>query len=167
VGRQFAESVGYPAGLLANLPAACVEAFAGVSDVSMFAEIPKGSAVLDLGCGAGLDALIAAGRTGSDGCVVGVDFSVPMLSHARRSASEAGIGNIVFCLADAESLPLRDESVGVVLVNGIFNLNIARQLIFRELGRVVRRGGVVYAAELILKQPLPAEQQVSESNWFA
>jgi arsenite methyltransferase len=167
VGRQFAESVGYPAGLLANLPAACAEAFAGVSNVSMFAEIPKGSAVLDLGCGAGLDALIAADRTGREGCVVGVDFSVPMLSCARRSTSEAGIGNVVFCQADAEKLPLRDESIGIVLVNGIFNLNPDRPSIFRELGRVVQRGGMVYAAELILKQPLPAEQQASESNWFA
>ena len=167
VGRQFAESLGYPAALLANLPAACVEAFAGVSNVSMYAEIPNGSAVLDLGCGAGLDALIAAERTGREGRVVGVDFSAPMLSRARRSASEAGIGNVVFCQADAETLPLRDQSIGVVLVNGIFNLNVGRQLIFRELGRVVRRGGVVYAAELILKQPLSTEQQASESNWFA
>jgi arsenite methyltransferase len=167
VGSQFAESLGYPAALLANLPAACVEAFAGVSNVSMFAEIPESSAVLDLGCGAGLDALIAADQTGHDGCVVGVDFSVPMLSRAQRSASEAGIGNVVFCQADAEKLPLRDESIGIVLVNGIFNLNVARQSIFRELGRVVRRGGAVYAAELILKQPLPAEEQASESNWFA
>jgi arsenite methyltransferase len=167
VGGQFAEILAYPAALLANLPAACVEAFAGVSNVSMFAEIPKGSVVLDLGCGAGLDSLIAADRTGREGCVVGVDFSFPMLSRARRSAVEAGIGNVVFCQADAEKLPLRDESVTVVLVNGIFNLNVARQSIFRELGRVVRRGGAVYAAELILKQPLPAEEQASESNWFA
>jgi arsenite methyltransferase len=167
VGRQFAESLEYPAALLANLPAACVEAFAGVSNVSMFAEIPKGSVGLDLGCGAGLDSLIAADRTGSQGCVVGVDFSASMLSRARRSALEAGIGNVVFCQADAEKLPLRDESVTVVLVNGIFNLNVARQSIFRELGRVVRRGGAVYAAELILKQALPAEEQTSESNWFA
>jgi SAM-dependent methyltransferase len=167
VGRQFAESVGYPADLLANLPATCVEGFTGVSNVSMFAEIPRGSAVLDLGCGAGLDALIAANRTGREGGVVGVDFSEAMLARARRSAAEAGLSNAMFCRADAEQLPLRDESVGVVMVNGIFNLNIARQSIFRELGRVVQRGGVVYAAELILKQQLPAEQQASESNWFA
>ena len=167
VGRKFAESLEYPARLLANLPAACVEAFAGVSNVSMWAEIQKGSAVLDLGCGAGLDSLIAADRTGREGLVVGVDFSFPMLSRAWRSAVEAGIGNVVFCQADAEKLPLRDESIGIVLVNGIFNLNVARQSIFREFGRVVRRGGAVYAAELILKEPLPAEEQASESNWFA
>jgi arsenite methyltransferase len=167
VGRGFARSLGYAAGLLAELPPACVEAFAGVSDVSLFAEIPVGSAILDLGCGAGLDSLIAADRTGPEGSVVGIDFSSSMLSRARHSAAEAGMSNVVFCQADAESLPLRDESIGIVLVNGIFNLNPARQSIFRELGRVVQRGGVVYAAELILKEPLPPEQQASESNWFA
>jgi arsenite methyltransferase len=189
VGRGFARSLGYPAGLLAELPPACVEAFAGVSDVSLFAEIPKGSAILDLGCGAGLDSLIAADRTELEGRVVGIDFSFSMLSRARQSAAEAGMSNVVCCHADAESLPLRDESIGIVLVNGIFNLNSVpladargsdtlargslcrgadtRLSIFRELGRVVRRGGVIYAAELILKEPLPPEQQTSESNWFA
>jgi arsenite methyltransferase len=177
VGRGFARSLGYPAGLLAELPPTCVDAFAGVSDVSLFAEIPNGSAILDLGCGAGLDSLIAANRTGPEGRVVGIDFSFSMLDRARQSAAEAGMSNVVFCHADAESLPLREESIGIVLVNGIFNLNSvpladaggsdARQSIFRELGRVVRRGGVIYAAELILKEPLPPGQQTSESNWFA
>jgi len=167
VGRAFARSLGYPAGLLAELPAACAEAFAGVSDVSLFAEIPKGSATLDLGCGAGLDSLIAANRTGPGGRVVGIDFGFSMLSRARHSATEASMSNVVFCQADAESLPLRDESIGIVLVNGIFNLNPARQSIFRELGRVVQRGGVVYSAELVLKEPLSLKEQASESNWFA
>lgn len=167
VGREFARSLGYPAPLLVEFPAASVEAFAGVSDVSLFAEIPKGSAILDLGCGAGLDSLIAANRTGPGGRVVGIDFGFSMLSRARHSAAEAGTSNVVFCQADAETLPLRDESIGIVLVNGIFNLNPARLSIFRELGRVVRRGGVVYSAELVLKEPLSLREQTSESNWFA
>ncbi|HEX4593054.1 MAG TPA: methyltransferase domain-containing protein [Bryobacteraceae bacterium] len=167
VGRRFAESLGYPADLLAKLPDACVEAFAGVSNVSLFAEIPKGSPVLDLGCGAGLDSLIAVDLAGPEGQVVGLDFSLPMLARARESAVEAGAGNVLFCQADAESLPLADDSMEVALVNGIFNLNPARESIFRELGRVVRRNGVVYSAELILNEALPAEQQASEANWFA
>src|SRR5579864_4112553 len=89
VGRQFAESLGYSRKLLATLPSSCVEAFAGVSNVSIFAEIPVGAIVLDLGCGAGMDSLVAAQRTGSTGKVVGVDFSFPMLARAGRSAREA------------------------------------------------------------------------------
>ena len=167
VGRQFAESLGYPAVLVEQLPKACVEAFSGVSNVSVWAEIERGSVILDLGCGAGLDSLIAAQRTERDGRVVGLDFSFAMLNRARQSAAEAGVRNVMFCQAGAETLPIGDESVDVALVNGIFNLNPARESIFRELGRVVRRGGVVYSAELILKEPLPAHQREFEANWFA
>jgi hypothetical protein len=67
VGKEFAQSLGYPSNLLAQLPAASVEAFSGVSNVSVMAEIPAGACVLDLGCGAGVDSLIAAKRSGPGG----------------------------------------------------------------------------------------------------
>ena len=167
VGRRFAETLGYPAELLDGLPPGCVDAFAGVSNVAVFAQIPEGATVLDLGCGAGLDSLVAAKRCGPKGTVVGVDFSFPMLARASRSALEARIRNAVFCLADAEDLPLRSGSINIALVNGIFNLNPKRQAIFRELARVVKTGGAVYCAELILLGPLPPSEQQCETNWFA
>jgi SAM-dependent methyltransferase len=167
VGRAFAERLGYPAGLLESLPSASVAAFAGVSNVAILADLPPGAAVLDLGCGAGLDALIAAERVGLGGSVVGVDFSDSMLARARRGAAEAGRGNVEFRWGEAESLPLEDRSVDVALINGIFNLNPARDAIFRELTRVLRPGGAVFAAELILREPLPPEEQADPSNWFA
>lgn len=166
VGRRFAESLGYPNELLDALPAASVEAFAGVSGVSLFSDIRPGANVLDLGCGAGLDSLIAARRAGPGGRVTGVDFSEPMLARASCAARLAGMGNLLFCQASAESLPLPDNSVNVALVNGIFNLNPARKAIFRELARVVRQDGAVYAAELILLDPLPEDQR-NQANWFA
>jgi arsenite methyltransferase len=167
VGRQFAESLGYSLEMLAGIPAAAIDAFAGVSNVAVFAEIPPDATVLDLGCGAGLDSLIAAQRVGSTGKIIGVDFSKAMLVRARQAAVEAGLNNVEFRQADAENLPLVNGSIDVVLVNGIFNLNLARDHIFRELARVVRPGGAVYAAELILREPLPPETQASEANWFA
>ena len=85
VGKEFAQSLGYPRGLLSELPPASVEAFSGVSNVSVTAEIRVGACVLDLGCGAGLDSLIAARRSGPRGRIVGVDFSGPMLQRARRA----------------------------------------------------------------------------------
>jgi arsenite methyltransferase len=167
VGKEFAESLGYPSDLLGRLPPAAVEAFSGVSNVSVFAEIPAGARVLDLGCGAGLDSLIAAIRTGPSGIVVGVDFGSAMLERAHEAASAARLRNAVFCRADAESLPIKSDSMDVAIVNGIFNLNPARSEIFGELARVLRRGGVAYAAELILREPLPADIRSSEANWFA
>jgi len=167
VGRQFAESIGYPADLLASLPSVACDAFAGVSNVSVFAEIPMGATVLDLGCGSGTDTLIAAGRVGASGKVIGVDFSGSMLSRARQAISESGIVNVELRESDAERLPIADGEIGVAIVNGIFNLNPAREAIFRELARVVRAAGTVYAAELILSQPLPPEARANESDWFA
>lgn len=166
VGRRFAESLGYPKDVLDTLPQACVEAFAGVSNISVFADISEDATVLDLGCGAGLDTLIAARRVGSGGRVIGVDFSVSMLARAGEAAGEAGCENVSFYRADAEELPLEDGSVDVALVNGIFNLNPKRKAIFHELARVVRPGGEIYAAELILREPLPEEEK-GEANWFA
>jgi arsenite methyltransferase len=167
VGAQFAENLGYPKELLASLPSGAADAFAGVSNVSVFANIPAGSIVLDLGCGAGLDSLIAARKAGPEGAVIGVDFSKNMLACARQAAIAANVTNIRFCQADGERLALAREQIDVALVNGIFNLNPKRDLILAELARVMRANGVVYAAELILKAPLPPEVQNSEADWFA
>src|SRR3990170_4272705 len=94
VGYSFAESLGYPDKLLANLPRVSVDAFSGVSSVSVFAEISVGATVLDLGCGAGLDSLIAARKVGPQGRVISIDFSDAMLARARQAAAELSIGNL-------------------------------------------------------------------------
>jgi SAM-dependent methyltransferase len=167
LGRGFAESLGYSAKLLESIPAVAVEAFAGVSNVSLFAEIPTGSSVLDLGCGAGLDSLIAAHRVGPNGKVMGVDFSEAMLDRARFAAREVGATNVAFVKGDAERLPVETAAFHFALANGIFNLNPAREAIFHELARVLKPGGSAYVAELILREPLPHDIRASEANWFA
>jgi SAM-dependent methyltransferase len=167
VGRAFAESLGYPAALLDRMPKPAVDSFAGVSNISLTAELQPGSRVLDLGCGAGLDSLIAAERVGPRGLVIGIDFGIEMLERARAGARELAAANPVFCQADAEALPLRAGSIDAALVNGIFNLNPARTEIFAELARVIKPGGEVWAAELILREPLPEEERASAANWFA
>lgn len=164
VGRALAEGIGYPASLLDELPPAAVEAFAGISYVHGYAEISDTSAVLDLGCGAGLDSLIAARRAAS---VVGVDFSTQMLQRACRAASQANVGNVEFREGDAEAMPMATASVDVALVNGIFNLNPARAGIFRDLARVLRPGAKAYVAELILREPVPPQAQEATADWFA
>lgn len=167
VGRAFAESLGYPKEWLESLPACSVDAFVGVSNVSIYAEIPAGSTILDLGCGAGLDTMIAARRTGPAGRVIGIDFSGSMLDRARRAAREADLVNVEFRESPAEYLLLTDGEIDVALVNGIFNLNPHREAIFSELFRVVRRGGRVYAAELILTEAAIDSSPATEADWFA
>ncbi len=169
LGKRFAKSLGYPRNLLRQLPARSVEAFTGSSNGSQFDQLSSGDVVLDLGCGGGLDSLIAAERVGTKGWVVGVDYSRSMISRAHRALQEIEQSNLLFCLADAETLPLADGSVDKALVNGIFNLNPGRQAIFRELSRVVRKGGAVYAAEIIQVQPIQTTSPggASDDDWFA
>lgn len=137
------------------------------SNVSIFADVQAGGVVLDLGCGAGLDSLIAAKRTDSKGRAIGVDFSRSMLVRARQAAKEARTENIEFFEADGESLPIGNRKIDIALINGIFNLNPKRDAIFHELARVIQGGVKLYAAELILKAPLPPEIREKDTDWFA
>lgn len=166
-GRELALNLGYPSDLLNTLPSVAVDAFCGVSNVPLFADIPVRATVLDLGCGAGLDTLITGRRTGKGGKVIGIDFSVTMLARARQATDEAGADNVGLLLSSAESLPLESDSIDVALVNGIFNLNPARERIFGELARVLRTGGAVYVAELILNEFAPEAQMLGATEWFS
>lgn len=167
IGRELAENLEYPSEVLDDLPQPSVEAFAGVSNVSLFADLPVGATVLDLGCGAGMDSIIAAWRVGPTGRVIGIDFSEAMLVRARAAQELLNLPHLQFQQGDAERLFLADESIDVVLVNGIFNLNPKRKAIFSELARVLKPRGRAYVAELILAGPLPEADHASESNWFA
>lgn len=167
VGRAFAESLGMPRDLLDRMPQISLDAYAGVSPVSVFAHLEPGSTVFDLGCGSGLDSLVAAERVGAAGRVIGIDFSRPMLDRARAGAGQAGIANVLFTQAAADKLPLASGSVDAVMANGIFNLNPRRAAIFSELGRVTRENGSMFAAELIIAEPLPEELKRGADNWFS
>jgi arsenite methyltransferase len=167
VGRRFAKSVGYPVALLKTIPKRAVESFSGVSNVSVLSDIPEGITVLDLGCGAGLDAIVASRRVGPRGRVVAVDFSSDMVRKARRAIEEAGADNIDVTVSGGEHLPLDSGSVDLALVNGIFNLNPERGQLFQELARVVKTGGTLWSAEIILKVPLTEAHRQSEAAWFA
>ncbi len=167
VGAAFARELGYPQEWLDRIPDESRDAFAGVSNVSVQAPLREGATVLDIGCGAGLDSLVAADRIGTKGRVIGIDFSASMLNLANRSARASRHDNVIFLCASAEQMPLPDSCLDVALVNGIFNLNPFRDLIFHELLRVLRPGGQAFGAELILKATLPEHLQSGSANWFS
>jgi ubiquinone/menaquinone biosynthesis C-methylase UbiE len=89
-----------------------------------------------------------------------------MLSRARDAAEQMGVRTARFELGDAEAIPAPTGSVDVAMVNGVFNLNQAREKIFSELARVIRPGGDLFAAELVLKGPRPAATEPSDVDWF-
>ncbi|MEO5358508.1 MAG: methyltransferase domain-containing protein [Nitrospirae bacterium YQR-1] len=167
VGRLFALSLGYPEELLDDVPSLAVESFTGVSNVSVFAGIKEGDRVCDVGCGVGLDAFIAARRAGANGKVTGVDFSAQMIEKAQRAKAQGGSKNTDFIVAEAEKIPLSDNSASVVLANGIFNLNPVRDVIFKEILRILKPGGMVFGAELVLTTAPVDPLTCSLNNWFA
>ena len=166
LGRDFALEVGYPVDLLTSFPETATESFAGVSNVSIYAELPEGSKVLDIGCGAGLDCLVAAGKVGSSGRVVGVDFSHKMIDKAKNNTSLVTRADLEFRVAAAESLPFPHHEFDVVMVNGIFNLNPFRNKIYDEIYRVLKPGGHVYASELVLGCKINDRKSDDFDDWF-
>ncbi len=160
-GTELALELGYPQQALDWIPLASQQAFSGVSNVSQWAQIIAGQRVLDLGCGAGLDSLIAAVK---GGIVSGVDFSPPMLAVARSSAAQTDTEYpIDFQLASADQLPYSDQTFDIAMVNGLFNLNPGRAAIIDELFRVLKPGAIVYAAEIVRTGPI----QPHTANWLA
>lgn len=166
LGRDFALEVGYPTDLLSSFPQTAAESFAGVSNVSIYAELPEGAKVLDIGCGAGLDCLVAAGKVGSQGRVVGVDFSHKMIEKAKKNTGLVTRADLEFRVAPAESLPFPHHEFDVILVNGIFNLNPFRNKIFDEIFRVLKPGGYVYASELVRGCQVNKTESNNFDDWF-
>jgi ubiquinone/menaquinone biosynthesis C-methylase UbiE len=121
--------------------------------------------VLDLGCGAGLDTILAARQVGRGGQVIGVDGAPGMVATARRAVAATGLENVSILQSNAEALPLPDGSVDAVLVNGLFNLVLDKAAIVREVARVLRPGGRLVGAEIVITDDRPAQAYDPES-WF-
>jgi len=166
VGRAFAEAVGYSADELDWLPEAASASFAGIAAPLAWAELGVGERVVDLGCGAGMDTLLAARAVGPDGRATGVDLSPEMAALARANAAAAGLENVEIVEAPVEVLPLADASADVVLANGVFNLAPGKAEAMREAFRVLRPGGRLVGAEIVLTEDIPRAERNSLDDWF-
>lgn len=163
-GRAWAEDLGYPEEL-ANVPELAVESFAGVANPWTMGRLDEGERVLDLGCGAGTDSLIAAQMVGPDGRVTGVDMTPEMLAKARAAATEMGARNLDLVKADAERLPFRDESFDVVISNGVIDLIPDKDAVFSGLNRVLAPGGRIQIADVTIQQPVSEEGRRNIDLW--
>lgn len=152
--RAVAQAFGYSSSELASIPA---EANMGLScgNPTALASLKPGEVVVDLGCGGGLDVLLAARKVGPEGRAIGIDMTQAMIDRARRSA--AGFANVEFHLARIEQLPLADSSADCVISNCVINLSPDKPAVFREIYRILKPGGRLAVSDIALKQPLPAE----------
>jgi arsenite methyltransferase len=164
-GRWWAEELGYPQPELSRVPDASVESFAGVADHWALGRIEPGAVVLDLGCGAGTDLLIAAQMVGPPGRAIGVDMTPSMLDLARASAREMGLGNVELHEALIEALPLEDESVDVVISNGVIDLVPDKDAVFDEIDRVLRPFGRLQRADVVIHHEVSEDARKRIDLW--
>jgi ubiquinone/menaquinone biosynthesis C-methylase UbiE len=141
------------------------ESFCGIGNPLGLGAVGPGQAVLDLGSGAGLDSLFAARRVGPTGVVVGVDLCREMVEKARRNASLMGLNNAEFLHAGIEKVPLPDGAVDVVISNGVFNLCPDKPAVLAEAFRVLRLGGRLQVADILLHEDVTPEEVARLGEW--
>jgi arsenite methyltransferase len=155
-GPSYAASrLGYDPNGLAQIPASVTSSFAGVGNPHAIAPINVGTVVLDIGCGAGTDLLLAARRIGPRGQAIGVDMTAAMRERAIAGATLSGLMNVEVRDGDATRLPLGDAAVDVVISHGVLNLVPNKPAAVREIARVLKRGGRAQIADIIIGEVLP------------
>jgi SAM-dependent methyltransferase len=164
VGPASAKKLGYDPQEIDSLPTSVTESFCGVGNPLGLGEVP-GQTVLDLGSGPGLDSLLAAHRVGPTGKVTGVDLCPEMIEKARRNASLLGLHNVEFVRAGIEKLPLPDGSVDVAISNGVFNLCPNKPGVLAEAFRVLRPGGRLQMADILLHDDVTPEEVTHKGEW--
>jgi len=146
--------LGYNPAALAALPSDTTASFAGVSNPHRIAPLALGATVVDIGCGAGMDLLLAARAVGPSGRAIGIDMTDAMAERARAGARALGLDNVDVRLGDALSLPVDPESVDVVISNGVLNLTPDKNQSFGEVFRILKPGGQFLYGDIVVASEL-------------
>jgi SAM-dependent methyltransferase len=149
-----AERLGYDASALAGLPAVATASFAGVANPLRMAALPSGATVVDIGCGAGMDLLLAASAVGAAGRAIGIDMTAAMAERARAAARALGFAHVEVRAGDALDLPVDSESADFVITNGVLNLAPDKRQAFAEVSRVLKPDGQFLYGDIIVSNEL-------------
>lgn len=162
-----AERLGYDAAELAKLPDSVTASFAGIANPHLIAPLEPGATVLDMGCGAGTDLLLAAMHVGPEGRAIGVDMTESMAERARDGAERTGLANVEVRIGDATALPVGDGTVDVLISNGVFNLVPDKDRALAEMFRVLAPGGRLQLADIVLGAELEEAAKRQVDLWTA
>jgi SAM-dependent methyltransferase len=165
-GPQYAaRQLRYDEAELAGLPTIATASFAGVGNPLAIAPLAPGQTIVDVGCGAGTDLLLAARRVGPGGRAIGVDMTEAMRQRAMAAATEMDLEHVEVRAGDAESLPIEDERADVVISNGVINLTTDKSAAFSEIFRVLRPGGRLQLADIIVSSELSESVRNNIDLW--
>jgi arsenite methyltransferase len=164
-GRPLARLLGYDEAWLDGIPEPSIASFAGTGNPFSLGALRDGEHVVDVGCGAGIDSLIASRMVGSSGRVVGVDMTPEMLERSRASAAAMGVTNVEFRLGCAEELPVGDEWADVVISNGVMNLFPDKVAGLREMTRVLKPGGRLQIGDILVSKRVPDSAKRDIDLW--
>ena len=164
-GRRLARLLGYPDEWLSDIPESSIESFAGTGNPFSLGQLQPGERVVDVGCGAGIDSLVASRMVGPAGAVIGVDMTPAMLDKARSAATETGMNNVAFRQGLAEDLPVADGWADVVISNGVLNLMPDKAAALREMARVLKPGGRLQIGDILVQAPVPEDARTDIALW--
>ncbi len=164
-GPQRAKSLGYEPDEIDALPLSVTESFCGVGNPLGLGELRPGETILDLGSGAGMDSILAARRTGPAGQVIGVDMTPEMIAKAKRNVEAVGLTNVEFRQGTLEALPLDGNSFDVAISNGVLNLCRHKPQALAEVVRVLRPGGRLQMADILLHDDVTCEEVAKKGAW--
>jgi arsenite methyltransferase len=165
-GRRYAvQLLGYDPLELDELPERATRSFAGVGNPHAIAPLPSGATVLDIGSGAGTDLLLAARRVGPVGRAIGIDTNGEMIEACRTAAREAGLDNVEVRKGDLHALPAEEASVDVVISNGVLNLAHDKHRAFGEIFRILRPGGRLQLADIVVQDELSDSVRNNYELW--
>ena len=164
-GRPLTRMLGYDDAWLEGISEAAIASFAGTGNPFSMEQPEPGDRVVDVGCGAGMDSLVAAKMVGPEGRVVGVDMTPAMLAKARKAARDTGLRNVEYREGFGEALPVFDGWADLVISNGVLNLMPDKHAALGEMARVLKPCGRLQIADILVEKPVPAGAKRNIDLW--